>query len=84
MFLAFKEEVEEETGLPHASGDVSKPLAFNAGLTASSPCEWGCFYKIFRATAERVVFPMRVGMFLNLAFSCDADARLPHASGDVS
>jgi len=52
--------------LPHARGGVSKALHTLFQLGASSPCTWGCFYLWRLGLKGEKVFPMHVGVFLEM------------------
>ena len=49
--------------LPHARGGVSISTAVYQITTASSPCTWGCFYRMLFLPIPHAVSPMHVGVF---------------------
>ena len=70
--------------LPHACGGVSMIRKWIELQHTSSPCMWGCFYNQNYYQIKLFVFPMHVGVFLNLHNQRGLLKSLPHACGGVS
>ncbi len=73
-----------KSGLPHARGGVSGMLIDSVIGVMSSPCPWGCFESAQSPGENCRVFPMPVGVFLNILFYKRFLFRLPHARRDSS
>ena len=70
--------------LPHARGGVSGGEIIKPHPMLSSPCSWGCFTWIAPLRRGDWVFPMLVGVFLNVEDEIVFETGLPHARGGVS
>src|SRR5690606_41575772 len=57
------------SGLPHASGGVSKRAVKHNRLVLSSPREWGCFRFSLRQSCGQSVLPTRVGVVIASDYS---------------
>ena len=84
VFLRDEVELLKLTGLPHARGGVSTPLASCPLLSLSSPRPWGCFSDNRSIQHNRSVFPTPVGVFLLAVRGWHTALCLPHARGGVS
>ena len=70
--------------LPHARGGVSILILYCKGSSGSSPRAWGCFFDLYKSATSYVVFPTRVGVFLQSRLTFPINMSLPHARGGVS
>ena len=84
MFPVWERLGVDHTGLPHASGGVSRHVLGMGQTWQSSPREWGCFLRTNQLLGQGQVFPTRVGVFPGLFLQMIRLAGLPHASGGVS
>ena len=84
VFLSIEVPSVALIGLPHARGGVSTFKGFISLSKVSSPCTWGCFQNKNLKIQLIKVFPMHVGVFLQLMALAVVSARLPHARGGVS
>ena len=51
------------SSLPHARGGVSSWAGHSRRRKRSSPCTWGCFWRVSCFRSALSVFPMHVGVF---------------------
>ena len=84
VFLRRCHRRHRRTGLPHASGGVSRHGYTGTVKAESSPREWGCFQENKPRIKKKLVFPTRVGVFLPASARSHCCWGLPHASGGVS
>ena len=71
-------------GFPHAHGGVSKGYVNLMETIKFSPCIWGCFLRDSLDNANKLVFPMHMGVFLYRSGNKRIYKSFPHAHGGVS
>ncbi len=83
----FLEEIVQDgfkKGIPHACGGVSSSGLALCVAERYSPRVWGCFHHASPLNDHPIVFPTRVGVFLENHPSGRASIGIPHACGGVS
>ena len=81
VFLALTFIIVVPPRLPHVRGGVSYYGLYSHSTALSSPCAWGCFCIWIKYQEQHRVFPMCVGVFLNVLYIFSLDTVFPMCVG---